>query len=70
MPQVKSMRRRKKVRPGTTTKHAKFKRPIKDCSSFKVIVRFHLANRKHSRILISLRSGKRQIKATESISIP
>ena len=38
IPIVKLIRRRKNARPGTTTLHAKFRRPITDCSSFRVIL--------------------------------
>ncbi len=33
-PLVRSMKRRRKARPGITTEQAKFNSPIKDCSSF------------------------------------
>ena len=36
MPMVKSIRRRKKARPGCITEHAKFKSPISDCNSRRV----------------------------------
>lgn len=52
------MRRRKKVRLGIIIKYVKFKRFIKDCSFFKVIVCFCLVNCKYLCILISLRLGK------------
>ena len=59
IPLVKSIKRRRKARPGTTTQQAKLRSPIKDCSSFRVTLFREQKAANWVRHLASLSSGRR-----------
>ena len=67
---VKSIRRRRKARPGTTTEHAKLRRPINDCTSFKVAFLRCRNFERRALDLVILSAGKRASNNIVSNSIP
>ena len=69
-PLVRSMRRRRKARPGITTEQAKFNSPIKDCSSFNCTFFRVINDETRALHLTILSAGKRACIRTVSSSIP
>ena len=69
-PTVKSIRRLKKARPGLMTEQAKFKRPLRDCTSFKVTFLRWIKSEIREIHFPILSRGRRASKKMESNSIP
>ena len=70
MPLVKSVRRRRNACPGTTTEHAKLRRPINDWTSFKVAFLRCRNFERRTLDLAILSTGKRASNNLVSNSIP